>query len=56
MMDIEFNSFRSDGDVRMRITVDTLNLGATTDDGLPTIDFYYEYIIIHVDNIKLSIW
>ena len=39
----------------MRVAVDTLELGATTDDVLPSGEFYYEYVLIHVENLMVDI-
>ena len=41
MMDLEFTPCRADGYVWMRIAVDTLDLGETTDSGLPKGQRYY---------------
>ena len=52
---IEFTPFRADGDVWMRMTVDSLNLGATTNDRSPVRERYYGYILIHVDGLTVAI-
>ena len=44
----------ADGYVWMVVAVDTSELGATSNDGLPTGERYYEYILIHVDDLRVD--
>ena len=56
MRDLGFFPCRADGDVWMRASVDTTfggerSLGATNDQGQPDGHWYYEYVLIHTDDI-----
>ena len=39
----------------MRVYVDKLKLGATDDDGMPLDESYYEYFLIHMENLMVDI-
>ena len=43
------------GDVWMRVAVDTLELGAMSNDCMHAGERYYEYVSIHVDNLIVDI-
>ena len=44
---------RANGDLWMRKALHTSNIGAITDNALPVVKFYYEYTLIHVDDIMV---
>ena len=47
--------YRANGEACMRMAVDNSYLGSKTNDGLPSGERYYEYILIRVDNIMVDI-
>ena len=49
-----FNLYKYYKDLWMRKAVDTSNIGATTEDSLPPGEFYYEYILIHADDLMVA--
>ena len=51
MRDIVFTLCRFYGDVWMRKTVDTSNIGVTINARLPTGKYQYKYTLIHVDDL-----
>jgi len=56
MRDLGFFPCKADGDVWMRAAVDTTfggerKLGATDANGDPDGNWYYEYVLIHTDDI-----
>ena len=55
MREIGLNPCRANGYVWMRVAVNTSDLGATDDSGLPAVERYYEYILMHVDNFMIAI-
>ena len=38
----------------MEVAVDTSEIGATTDDGLPAYKLYWEYVLIHVEYLMVE--
>ena len=53
MRDLEFVPCKADGDVWMRPAVDPTKLGTTNDDGKPSGERYYEYVLIHTDDLMV---
>ena len=54
MRDLGFNPCRAYDDVWMRKSDDTSNLVAITEYGLPSGEWYYEYILIHVNDFMVA--
>ena len=54
MVEIRFNPCISDGDEWIRVAVDTSELVATTADELPVGENYYNYFLIHIDNLVVA--
>ena len=54
MRDLGFTPCRSYENLWMRVTIDTSDLEATTNDVLHVSDLYYEYIFIHVDDFMVT--
>ena len=49
-----FDPFRTNGYVCMIVDVDKSELGETTNNGLLTSESYYEYFLIHVDDLMVD--
>ena len=54
MRDLGFTLCRAYGNVWMRVAVNTSDLGATADDGMPAGESYYEYLLLNVDRIMVD--
>ena len=54
MRDLGFTPCRANGDVWTRVDVDILELVEMEDSGLPVGERYYEYVLMHVDNLMVD--
>ena len=54
MRDLGFTPCRADGDLWMRVAVDTLEIVATTNNKMPEGERYDEYVLIHVDDLMVD--
>ena len=55
MRDMGFTLCRANGYLWTRLDVDTSDIEATTNDGIPSGERYYEYFLIHMYNLMVAI-